>query len=375
MEYTFNLTDKKYELDLETGCLKCGNMICKLCCEERTYDEGKCLLKLNSKCNMHCRYCSQLKENQNEKAIYLRDFAFLLENIFYSYENIYLYGGEPLIDSNMENLIFCLEKLPANKTLSFFSNGAFSPEILEVLIMYKSKLGKIVITIDGTKELHDLRRITKNGISSYDIIIRNLRELSTNEIGFAVQVNVDMQNINCIDKIIEEISSDSSIRVNQYIINRVLGSDLDVQEIDVLRAYCAVKKRIQSSRINVNSSILRCLSIFLAGGGLSYRYCDIGKSVVFDFQHQRIYTCPQRAQTVIGNFDTNAYKIDIDKVGKYKEIARRGIEKCIKCPYIGICCGLECPMEHKEMQNCKSQVHEILSFVFENANLFFPIVN
>ena len=59
MEYTFNLTDEKYELDLETGCLKCGNMICKLCCEERTYDEGKCLLKLNSKCNMHCRYCFQ----------------------------------------------------------------------------------------------------------------------------------------------------------------------------------------------------------------------------------------------------------------------------------------------------------------------------
>jgi len=63
------------------------------------------------------------------------------------------------------------------------------------------------ITIDGTKEIHDKRRITKAGTGTYNIILKNLERMQQREINenLSMRINIDENNINQAEEIIREV--------------------------------------------------------------------------------------------------------------------------------------------------------------------------
>lgn len=72
--------------------------------------------------------------------------------------------------------------------------------------MRKYQIG-VQVSIDGTKEEHDKRRIRKDNTGTYDTIIENLKKLKDNNLKslVTIRLNIDGSNIKNARKIMSEV--------------------------------------------------------------------------------------------------------------------------------------------------------------------------
>lgn len=136
---------------------------------------------LTELCNSECRYCyakSMCEENDLNKrfkfdfdAPYISEVAtekiksFLIKD---KEPTLVFYGGEPLLQMDrVKELIDALSDVP-NIQFRMQTNG----KLLDMVdINYLKKIGKILVSIDGTKERTDFNK----GEGTYDKVIGNLR--------------------------------------------------------------------------------------------------------------------------------------------------------------------------------------------------------
>lgn len=112
-----------------------------------------------------------------------------------------LFGGEPLLNfaDNYKWLdeikAYCEEKGKLFAT-SMVSNGIlFTEEILKKLEEYNCE--SIQVTLDGLKEVHDTRRIYKDGRGSFDEVMRGIKLIYNNPnlSNPVIRINIDKNNI------------------------------------------------------------------------------------------------------------------------------------------------------------------------------------
>ena len=89
------------------------------------------------------------------------------------------------------------------------TNGyALSPSIYKIL-KEEFNVYRIEITLDGSKEFHDKRRVTTSGIGSFDIIFNNLKAITQspfydkNTCVISIRCNVDERNIEGVMPLLE----------------------------------------------------------------------------------------------------------------------------------------------------------------------------
>jgi uncharacterized protein len=79
----------------------------------------------------------------------------------------------------------------------------------------------IEITLDGTSEYHDKRRILKNGKGSFEIIYKNIMELCNCDLGncnISIRCNVDNENIDSISPLLHKFNRDGlHKKINFYV--------------------------------------------------------------------------------------------------------------------------------------------------------------
>ncbi len=145
------------------------------------------VFEITQACNMRCKYCvygdfypfhrnhsfRTLEERAAREAI---DFIFeLLKGRGNKRLHIGFYGGEPLLYfDRMTRIVKYLLKKFNNWKLEFYltSNGTLlSKEILDFFIKHDFKL---MISLDGPKENHDMKRVFPSGKGSFDRVYRNL---------------------------------------------------------------------------------------------------------------------------------------------------------------------------------------------------------
>ena len=167
-------------------------------------------------CNLRCVYCyegageekkySMTRETADHVIEYIKN-----ESIVKNAKNIsiMLFGGEPLVNYSIGEYIietindFC-EKTGRTFTTSIVTNGTLiNKKIVQSLA--KNHCKYIQVTLDGTKEIHDTRRIGKNGEGTFDKIIQNLLLLKEykNEMAIIIRVNVDKTNVEQIPRLLE----------------------------------------------------------------------------------------------------------------------------------------------------------------------------
>lgn len=141
-------------------------------------------------CNLRCKYC-YITHKSNGKVLDIDvarkfiDFILETDSIRKS-EAIVLefIGGEPLLEAELIDQICDYFKIQSYKNghnwywnyrINITTNGInYSSEPVQKLInKNKGKIG-VGITIDGTKEKHDLQRVFPNGEGSYETIMKNL---------------------------------------------------------------------------------------------------------------------------------------------------------------------------------------------------------
>lgn len=146
------------------------------------------ILQVTQQCNLRCEYCiysgkyahtrtHSSKRMDFEIAKKAIDF-FLLKSIDLPSVVIGFYGGEPLLEFNLiKECVKYARNCVEGKTIHFnlTTNGTLlSDEVVDYLA---SNDFSLAISIDGSRDEHDVNRKFANGEGSFDTIISNVRHL------------------------------------------------------------------------------------------------------------------------------------------------------------------------------------------------------
>lgn len=171
-------------------------------------------------CQLGCGYCGQVhskKDLDQATSFKITDRIFSnLQKKGYQRLAVGWFGSEPLMAHNeiirmSERLLDYCEKHDVAYSASMITNGlSFKPNIF--LKLLEKKVHHYQITLDGLGETHDLMRITKEGHKTFDIIFKNivdvtnLPEYMESKCGIAVRVNVNKDSVKTIYKLIDRLA-------------------------------------------------------------------------------------------------------------------------------------------------------------------------
>ncbi|MFT4203610.1 MAG: radical SAM protein [Chitinophagaceae bacterium] len=164
-----------------------------------------------SNCQLGCRYCGQV-HSKNVMSSKVADAVIArISNLInikkdkIRHLGITWYGGEPL--TGLDALEYCsdsLQKISEKNGISYsasmITNGLSLKYDLFKKLVTKHKISSFQITLDGTKEFHDRRRMLKNGQESFDIIFANIKKIVLSDFfeeanaNITIRSNVDSEN-------------------------------------------------------------------------------------------------------------------------------------------------------------------------------------
>jgi len=144
------------------------------------------IVVLNLDCNLGCKYCF---EGTRKGKHYLSDetaaqfVAFVKRSALSNKEELRItfYGGEPLLSvDRIAGLSEQIGSFAKEKGLTYcfslVTNGTLlTPPVVKRLAPLGLKSAKV--TLDGPKEVHDKFRPFKTGAGSFDVIVRNVRDV------------------------------------------------------------------------------------------------------------------------------------------------------------------------------------------------------
>jgi uncharacterized protein len=123
--------------------------------------------------------------------------------------NITWYGGEPLlarpiIDRLSTQFHRICETSQAQYHAGMITNG-FLLDAAAIQFLQSVRVTFVQVTIDGPKDVHDLRRFLKSGRGTFRRIMSNLENVDESKgIGVAIRINVDMRNAQDIPCLLRE---------------------------------------------------------------------------------------------------------------------------------------------------------------------------
>ncbi len=141
-------------------------------------------------CNLRCKYCYITHKSSDKRMDFnvAKDFIdYILTSkdlVFSDAVILEFIGGEPLIEIELIDKIMDYYKIKSyelnhrwswNYRISICTNGVnYSNELVQKFISKNHDKISLTITIDGTKEKHDLQRVFPNGSGSFDVINKNI---------------------------------------------------------------------------------------------------------------------------------------------------------------------------------------------------------
>ncbi|WP_295794668.1 radical SAM protein [Mucilaginibacter sp.] len=196
------------------------------------------VIQPSAMCQLGCDYCGQdhkkvnIKDELIEKLILRYRQKLVQRPNFYSGIFIAWFGGEPLMAlREIRILTQKLKELALEFKISYgakiVTNGlSLKPTIFRELAL-DLDIRSMEITLDGTAEYHDVRRITKEGYDTFDIIFKNLTEIfgmpdySSLGCSISIRCNVDKRNYLGVTPLIKKMADND---FNKFITNFYVAS-------------------------------------------------------------------------------------------------------------------------------------------------------
>lgn len=179
-----------------------------------------------SGCNCRCIYC--FESSRLDKGVLMsqsiqEQLIEHLNNSLVGKKSLHInwFGGEPLIGfSVIENLSKQIIKMCDEQEIAYSSSIVTNGYLLNDEIVEKMKEYRILnmqITIDGNKEIHDSRRILKNGQGTFDVIMSNVIKYAKKGPSIQLRINSDKTNLKAykdVVQILEENGIFNDVKVN-----------------------------------------------------------------------------------------------------------------------------------------------------------------
>ncbi|WMM25227.1 4Fe-4S cluster-binding domain-containing protein [Tissierella sp. MB52-C2] len=296
----------------------------------------KLYVKFNSNCNINCIYCYQNSNLRHQPINNLSEYYNFLNRIITHFDEIYLFGGEPLIEDNISNVLKFLD-LIYPKSVNIFTNGYHTDRIKDI-VLNNAQLKNMTITIDGTEEFHTKRRVTNEYTYSHLLNTIKIYKLANKNV--SIQINIDKNNNGDLKNTLEYFDTEfSNIGKINIILNRVLHTEYSYSQLEFMEYIKCLGNlnKYKNLHISINSNMLRKIMDILSEEGISYNRCEVGDTWVLDFNTSRIYTCPEDEKLVIGEFNYTDSFMDIKKTEAIKDYNNKNNEKCNNCQYKYIC--------------------------------------
>lgn len=163
----------------------------------KSYKEQKKNIKdlgivLTYDCNFACSYCFESNVINDKKDLLTEEMIDKAEVLFPDIESILLYGGEPLLEQNMDIIKYIIKKYP-DKEYRVITNGYNIDKYIDLLKEIRIKW--LQVTLDGSKKTHEKSRFLKsNKTGTFDKLISNISLAIENNIRIKVRMNVNKNN-------------------------------------------------------------------------------------------------------------------------------------------------------------------------------------
>lgn len=325
--------------------------------QNRVHEYSKFYISFSLACNFSCFYCFENKQNDCRliKSEELDGVFSAIDEIAFinkaKKNEIVLFGGEPFLERNkpliQKTLAFAREK---HYRVGAITNGSNLESYQRLFEEYLDVLGFFSITIDGTKEDHDCRRVYANGKGSYDDIVSGMQLLKELGISVSVRMNIDKNFKGNISSAIDELEKNLGFRpyVSLALVDDTTctGDCLNTYDLfeitkELLKlGYFDVSHK---SNFAINIKPIVQLKALLSNGQIPrprFQYCHVGELYLFSVDG-RIYCCPQSCQNeefCIGEYYPELV-IDQERVRYFHTISSIGIDFCKDCAWQPICGG------------------------------------
>ncbi len=170
------------------------------------------LFIVTNDCNFRCTYCFENfisgKGKKWSKKVFTKDMVDKAYNAMLEIEperklhsdNIYLYGGEPLMKENYKIVEYIIKKGKKRRyKFHAITNGYDIDTYIDLL--GPGKIESLQITIDGMKENHNRRRKHYKNNDSFSRIIDNLNKILETGVNVSLRINSDESNFEDIKKL------------------------------------------------------------------------------------------------------------------------------------------------------------------------------
>jgi len=313
------------------------------------------------KCNFACTYCyaslqvhgvplDERPHNNLDKLIgWLSNYLSTMQPRLLSFA---FHGGEPLMYTNyVIDVAKAVTKLASrhdvNVEYNVVSNGSLlSQGVYERL--REVNINKFLITVDGPPNVHDSRRISRNGKSSFDRILSNALNVLENAGTVIISANVDSGNKEHIHELIDRLVERGFTHYPsfRFVVASVLkgpGSELlshyeKFQPLD-LKEFAKVK--VDAYRYATQKGIRTSYPF-----GIGLCSLKLPNSFIID-SNSNIYKCT----TLVGHNESWVGSLDDDLEVIARRISQLDMaepwvkdETCQQCVYLPMCVG-GCPQQ------------------------------
>lgn len=345
----------------------------------KRYDRSYLTLTIapTSDCNFRCPYCFE----NNPKPLYMEDntqkelIDFIQNYHDLKFLSITWYGGEPLLAfDRIESITNKIKKLNIRFMADIITNGYYLDENV-INKLEELHVRTIHITLDGFSEMHNKRRLEKNGEDSFTRIINNISLMSkiNPSTKIVIRVNVDKENMHEYNKLYSFLKEHySNVISNIYpgFVKKTYG-ECSYAEKDLLsneeqaqfvleqyKQYNIIDNTHFLPNTNYTECLARCLNAYLvAPDGYLYKcWTDLGNT-----------------KESVGHVSNNEYKTNT--LAKYLVGGDPfSDDTCKKCKFLPICGG-GCP--HMKLKNIfihsktdlchisKNHIHEFIELYYE----------
>lgn len=165
-----------------------------------------------SYCNMACSYCGQehFKSSARMQRLAHRVEAVIADPVT---EQVHVswFGGEPMLALGVirelsKRFIAAANANGTGYSASMPTNGSLLTERTLRVLREDCALDDLEVTIDGPPEVHDRRRLKRNGSGSFHQIVTVLRDSLPPGINLTIRVNIDSDNEDSVADLLHELA-------------------------------------------------------------------------------------------------------------------------------------------------------------------------
>ena len=327
-------------------------------------------------CNLRCTYCYErtykIEKENEERTIKIIDEQYKrINEIVEKYKEknkgidnklirITIMGGEPLLKTN-KNIVKHIIDMAKQKgyTIDAVTNGVDLDEFVDLLD--DDCVDHIQVTLDGSRNIHDKRRIFANGKGSFDIIIKNIELALNRNIKIFLRVNVDNENINDLPELAKILTN--KFNNNEYLKPYIYllqdggcSGDANVvkEEVGIERIFAMEKNNPEMAIFRKKFHPEAFINSIFENQKFQPNLRHCGASM-----NQYIFDCKGNTYKCWHGIGNDAYRTGVylpydkaneEKVNKWENRSTSKLKKCSSCKYRYIC-GTGCPAATHKGEN------------------------